>query len=254
MSPVRALIVDDEPWARERICSLLEGDAGIRVVGESTGGADAVEAIRRLKPDLVFLDVQMPDLDGFQVLEKVAEEHLPRVIFVTAYDRHALRAFDVHAVDYLLKPFDRRRFTQAVERAVDQINGAATHDQMERLERLLNEIKPRSIALERFLVRQSGRLFFVPARAVDWIEAAGNYVCLHMGEHSHLVRRTMDSVEAKLDGKVFQRIHRSAIVNLDRIAEVRPTFSGEYSVVLRDGTELTLSKSYRDRFLHQADR
>lgn len=246
MTRVRALVVDDEPWARDRICSLLSEEPTVEVVGESSCGADAVDAIRALDPHLVFLDVQMPDLDAFDVIAEVGESRMPAVIFVTAYDQHALRAFEVHALDYLLKPFDRGRFREALRRAVALIEAGSSEARARRLEEMLAEVKPQRW-LDRLLVREHGRLFFVRVETLDWIEAAGNYVRLHKEGRSHLVRQTMKALERQLDPATFLRIHRSTIVNLDRVQEIQPLFSGEHAVLLADGTRLTLSKSYRDR-------
>jgi two-component system LytT family response regulator len=249
LSRVGALIVDDEPWARERVRSLLGDEPAVEVLGESCSGLEAVAAIAELEPDLVFLDVQMPDLDGFGVIEQVGGRQMPAVIFVTAYDQHALQAFEVHALDYLLKPFDRKRFHAAVRRAVELIQAGNTSLQVQRLEQLLAERGPVGRRLDRFLVRGNDRFYFVRAESVDWIEAAGNYVRLHADGLTHLVRQTMKRLEQELDPELFVRIHRSAIVNIDRVAEIRPLFSGEYLVQLKSGVELTLSKSYRDRLL-----
>jgi len=247
MRPIRALIVDDEPWARERIRALIEDEPSVEIAGESRSGSEAVRAIRELAPDLVFLDVQMPDLDGFEVIAEIGPSRMPAVVFVTAYDQHALRAFEVHALDYLLKPFDRRRFYQAVERAASLIRAGRVERQLEHLEGLMADVASRPRCLERLLVRAHGRMFFVHVDKIDWIEAAGNYVRVHTGGKSHLVRQTMKVLEQELDAVRFLRIHRSTIVNLDRVREISPLFSGEYSVVLVDGTRLTLSKGYRDR-------
>ncbi len=249
LTPVRTLIVDDEPWARERVRDLLESHPEVEIIGEAGGGLEAVELISEQQPELVLLDIQMPDLDGFGVLEQLGEA-LPAVIFITAYDQHALRAFQVHAVDYLLKPFERRRLQEAVDRAVQLIRTSSADERVARLEQLLSKLRPGEPGwLQRFLVRSHDCLYFVQSAAIDWIEACGNYVRLHEGARDHLVRQTMKGLEQRLDPAIFLRIHRSTIVNLDRIKELHPLFSGEYTVVLLDGTELTLSKGYRDRLL-----
>ena len=248
MEKIKTLIVDDEPLARERIRALVEGEPDVLVIGECADGRAAVISIREQKPDLVFLDVQMPEVDGFGVLEALAhDERLPAIIFVTAYDQYALRAFDVHALDYLLKPFDRERFQKALERARTQIQGQRSGDIDRRLLALLKGIKTEPKALERLVIRSAGRVFFLKVDEIDWIEAAGNYVRLHTGRDAHLLRETMNALEAKLDPDKFLRIHRSTIINIERIKEMHPLFRGEHVVILRDGTRLTLGRGYRDR-------
>ena len=244
---IRALIVDDEPLARERIRTLLQDEPEVEIVGECADGRRAVSAIREWKPDLIFLDVQIPEMDGFEVLKAVGPGAMPAVIFVTAYDQYALRAFDVHAIDYLLKPFDRQRFHRALRRAKDQISSEKYDVVNERLLALLEDLKGGQKFLERLVIKSGGRVFFLRVDEIDWMEAAGNYVRLHVGKESHLQRETMSALEAKLDPRKFVRIHRSRIVNLERIKELQPWFRGDYQVVLRDGTKLTLSRGYRDR-------
>jgi two-component system, LytTR family, response regulator len=202
--------------------------------------------VQKHKPDLVFLDVQMPHLDGFGVLEALAGVPLPAVIFVTAHDKFALRAFEVHALDYLLKPFDRDRFKQALERAKTAVNApAAVMD--ERLLALLDGMRKDRKSVDRLVIKSGGRVYFVRVDEIDWIEAAGNYVKLHVGKEEHLLRESMNGIEAKLDPRKFIRIHRSTILNAERIKELQPAFHGDYAVILRDGVELTLSRNYRER-------
>jgi two-component system, LytTR family, response regulator len=227
MMGTRALVVDDEALARERVCSLLQG-TDVTVVEECSGGRDAVEAILEHRPDLVFLDVQMPDLDGFEVLDAVAAEWLPAVIFVTAYDAYAIKAFDVHAIDYLLKPIEPERFRQALARATK--NG------------LLNLLDARPI--DRLVIRTRGKVSFLKPSEIDWVEADGKHVQLHVGRDTHVVRHTLSGLERRLAPHNFVRVHRSAIVNLDRIKELEPWFHGEYVVVLKDGTKLTSSAAH----------
>jgi two-component system, LytTR family, response regulator len=243
---IRTLIVDDEPLARERMRSLLGGEADIAIVGECRDGREAVAAIKRDSPDLVFLDVQIPELDGFQVLEAIGAERTPAIVFVTAYDQYALQAFEVHAVDYLLKPFDEERFRRALERARQGLT-RDKGDLSEKLLHLLQELKVPQGYMERLVVKSAGRLSFLRTDEIEWVESAGNYVCLHVRGESHLLRETMTGLETRLDPSRFVRIHRTAIVNIDQIKELQPLFHGEYQVVLRDGTELTLSRGYRDR-------
>lgn len=245
---IRTLIVDDEPLARERLRTLLSAELDIEIIGECGDGPQAVESIRRDAPDLVFLDVQIPEIDGFGVIERVGVEHVPVVVFVTAYDQYALEAFDVHAIDYLLKPFDEARFAKALARARSAVQAQRSGEVNERLLALLRDLRTAPTGrTERLVVKSAGRLFFLRTDEIDWIESSGNYVCLHVGSESHLLRETMSSLEARLDPTSFIRIHRTAIVNVDRIKELQPLFHGEYEVVLRSGARLTLSRSYRDR-------
>lgn len=248
MAKIRALIVDDEQLARERIRTLLEGDAEVEIVGERADGREALAAIKTEAPDLLFLDVQMPEMDGFEVLAQLAaEERLPVVVFVTAYDQYALHAFDVHALDYLLKPFDRERFEKALQRAKAQIEHERKGELGQRLLSLLADLKPEPKTLERLVIKSAGRVFFLRADEIDWIESAGNYARLHVGRDAHLLRETMNILEAKLNPAKFLRVHRSSIVNVERIKELHPLFRGEYVIVLRDGTRLTSGRAYRNR-------
>jgi len=244
---VRTLIIDDEPLARERLRKLLEGEPEIEIIGECSNGREALAAIQEHSPDLIFLDVQMPELDGFSVLAALKGEKMPVVIFVTAHDKFALRAFEVHAVDYLLKPFDRERFQTALARALNVIKREQTGALTERLSTLLADLKPESTHPDRIVVKSDGRITFLKTDDIDWIEAADNYVNLRVGTESHLVRETMASLETRLPPKKFMRISRSTIVNIERIKELQPMFHGEYAVILRNGTRLTLSRSYRDK-------
>ena len=244
---VRTVIVDDEPLGRERIRTLLADDPEIEVVGEASDGRGAVAAIAKFRPDLLFLDVQMPEMSGFEVLEAVAGAEMPAVIFVTAYDQYAVKAFQVHALDYLLKSFDRDRFAQAVQRAKAEIARGREHKLDDRLVALLEDLQEQQGKPQRLILRSGGRIVFLRVEEIDWIEAADNYVCLHVGHESHLLRGTMASVEQRLDARKFLRIHRSTIVNLDRVKQLAPLFHGDYAVHLRDGTELILSRNYRGK-------
>jgi len=244
------LIVDDEPLARERIRALLAGDSEVEILGECASGEEAVRAIRAGRPDLLFLDVQMPGMDGFETLAAAAAAEpgrVPAVVFVTAYDRHAVRAFEVHAQDYLLKPFDRARFTAALERAKAAIASAHGGGVTERLAELLDGRERARRTLRRLVIHSAGRILFLGVSEIDWIEAAGNYARIHAGAESHLYRETMRELESKLDGEEFLRIHRSTIVRVDRIRELRPWFHGAFVVVLRDGTELQSSRGFSGR-------
>jgi two-component system LytT family response regulator len=244
---IRTLIVDDEPLARERIRALLADEFDVEIVGEYATGREAVAAIQRQHPDLIFLDVQMPELDGFGVLQMIGAEKMPATIFVTAYDQYALRAFEVHALDYLLKPFDRERFQKALQRARRQIQQAKDGNLNQRLLALLENLQPERKWLERLVVKSGGRVFFLKAEEIDWIEATGNYVRLHTGRESHLLRETVKNLEGQLDPKKFLRLNRSTIVRIDRIKELQPWFNGEYAVILHDGARLTSSRGYREK-------
>ena len=244
---IRTLIVDDEPLARQRLRKLLEADADIAIVGECADGQRAVADVLELRPDLVFLDVQMPALDGFGVLQALDGHALPVVIFVTAHDRYAVKAFEVHAFDYLLKPFDKARFAAALDRAKTQVRQGNAATISERLQQLLQTVEPRRPGLDRLMIKSSGRIYFVRVEDVDWIEAAGNYVRLHVGKEDHLLRESLTALEKKLDPAHFVRIHRSTIVNLERIREIQPAFHGDYVVIMESGAELALSRSCREK-------
>jgi two-component system, LytTR family, response regulator len=267
MSKLRVLIVDDEALARQRVRRLVQAEPDAEVIGECADGREAVEAIQRSRPDLVCLDVQMPELDGFGVLQSIPPEVTPRVVFVTAYDEHALRAFEVHAVDYVLKPVDAERFRQAFARVREAHAHASAAD---RLGRLLDTV--RSVSTEpgnptpaiesaaptgfasRILVKHDGRMFFVKVGDIDWIEADRNYVKLHVGQVAHVIRERISHLEETLDPSLFARIHRSTIVNLNRIREMQQWFSGDYVVILEDGTRLRLSRHYREQVEKQVAR
>ena len=256
MTKIRALVVDDEPMARDRVLSLLQQEEDVEVVGECGDGTQAVAAIQHQSPDLVFLDVQMPGHNGFEVIQAVGAERMPTVIFVTAYDEYALKAFEVHALDYLLKPFGRDRFQRTLQHARASLERRRAGDLGRRLLALVNDIKtePGPTRLDRLVVKSGGRVFFLRTDEIDWIEAAGNYVRLHLGEESHLFRETMNRMEARLDGRRFVRIHRSRIVNTERVKELQPWFNGEHVVVLQNGTRLTLSRGYREKLQEQLKR
>ena len=242
---VRALIVDDEPLARRRVRRLLAADPEVEIVGDCSNGREAIAAIGARSADLVFLDAQMPEVDGFQVLEALKGARLPLIVFVTAYDRYAIKAFEVNALDYLVKPFDRRRFQAAVERAKERLRVDKGGELERRALALLNKLETEANHVDRLVIKSGGRVLFVTASAVDWIEAEGKYVRLHIGKESHLLREGIGSIEARLDPRQFLRIHRSTIVNLDRIKQLDPWFNGEYRVLLRDGTLLVLSRGFK---------
>ena len=250
---IRTLIIDDESLARDRIKRLLRDEDGLHIIGECGNGSDAVKSITEMSPDLVFLDIQMPGKNGFEVIKSLNSKKLPTIIFVTAYDQYALQAFDVHALDYLLKPFNRDRIKKAVSRAREHMEHRRLGDIDERLNSLIADLRGEKKYLDRLVVKSVGRVFFLKSDEIDWIEAAGNYVKLHVGRESHMIRETMNGIEAKLDPEKFLRIHRSTVVNIDRIKELHPMFSGDYAVILRNGTELALSRNYRERFTELFD-
>ena len=243
--PIRALIVDDEPLARDCVRLALQDDPEFDIVGECGDGGAALDAIRRRRPDLVFLDVQMPGLDGFEVIEAVGPERMPAVVFVTAYDAHAVRAFELHALDYLLKPFDDRRFGETRRRARQLLRDTRAGETERRLAALL---AGRAFAI-RLLVRRDDRSEFIPVADVDWFEASGNYVRIHAGARSEQVRITLAALLGQLDPAAFARIHRSVVVNLARVRSVHPWYGGDYTAVLADGRELRVSRHYRTALL-----
>jgi two-component system LytT family response regulator len=240
---LRALIVDDEPLARRRIRSLLAAEADVSVAGECASGDEAVAALRARRADLVFLDVQMPGRGAFDVIREVGPERMPAVVFVTAYERYAIDAFEVHAVDYLLKPFGAERFREAVGRARARLQG---HDGR-RLRPLLDAVAARTGPPPRLEVRSSSRIAFVRVDDLDYAQAWGNYVRLHCGAERHLMRETMSGLLARLDPRRFVRIHRSTLVNVDRVKEIHALFHGDWEVVLRDGTRLTMTRTHREQ-------
>lgn len=244
---VRALIIDDEPLARDRLRKFLSKSKEVELIGECADGLEAIERIQQESPDLIFLDVQMPELDGFGVLARLSSEAMPAVIFVTAYDQFALKAFEVHAVDYLLKPFDQERFQTALQRALDRIRHRQSGELNQRLSDLLAEVRPAQKQTERLAIKSGGRVVFIKTEDLDWVESADNYVVLHIGHESHMHRETMNAMEEQLPEPKFMRISRSTIVNVDRIKELQPLFHGEYAVILRNGTRLTLSRTYREK-------
>jgi two-component system LytT family response regulator len=244
---IRAVIVDDEPLARRKIRQMLGRDLEVEIVGDCANGREAITAVNAQNPDLVFLDVQMPEIDGFAVLESIAAARIPLVIFVTAYDQYALRAFEVSAVDYLVKPFDRRRFEKAMQRAKSRLATERGNDLNQQTLALLTELRARSSHIERLVIKAGGRAFFLKTEEIDWIEAEGKYVRLHAGKESYLLREAIGSIEGQLDPKKFPRIHRSTIINIDRVRELQPWFHNEYRVILHDGTELMLSRSCRKK-------
>lgn len=241
---IRVCVIDDEPIACRKIQGLLKDHPEIEIIRVCSNGEEASEAIRNLLPDLIFLDVQMPSMDGFEVLESIkGMERMPYVIFVTAYDRYAIRAFEVHALDYLLKPFDKKRFVEALNRAKNQILQNVNTSYSRDVLALLKETKENPRTLERLVINNR----VIRTDDIDWIEAQGKYATLHTRQDTHLVREGMSSFEAELDPKKFVRVHKSTIVNIDRIEHVQPMFHGDYRIILRNGTVLTVSRRYRQR-------
>jgi two-component system LytT family response regulator len=255
MSRIRVLVVDDEPLARAGVRELLETDAELDVIGEAATVEQAATAIGTFAPDLVMLDVQLPDGTGFDVIRRVGVERMPAVVFITAYDAFAVRAFEVNAVDYLLKPFEDERFAATIERAKKVVRQARAGELSRRLVDLLHGAStPRATEphyAERVTVKSGGRVFFLRVDEIDWVEAADYYVKLHCGKDRHLLRETMNALETRLDPRKFFRVHRGAIVNLDRVREMQPYFKGEHILILHDGTKLKLSRARRDK-LQQA--
>lgn len=269
--PIRVLVVDDEPIARRRVRRMLRLEPDVDVIDEVGSGSEAIEAIRKERPDLVLLDVQMPDVDGFGVVDALGAEAMPPTIFVTAFNEYAVRAFDVNAIDYLLKPYDPDRFRSAFQRARSHMERVSSAEQGRKIRALLEQVigddrtsaaladrgpasapngmgapPPRVRFLDRLMVKHDGRVSFVKVSDVDWFEASGNYVRVHVGKGSHLIRETMHHIEAQLEPSMFVRIHRAVIVNIDRIKELQPWFAGDYVVLLRDGRQLKLSRTYRE--------
>ena len=244
---IRTLIVDDEPLARRRLRAFLRPEADIEVAAECGNGEEAVAAIRKLRPDLVFLDVQMPGMDGFAVLAELDARHMPLIVFVTAHDQYAVQAFEQRALDYLLKPFGKRRFQDAVARARERLSGPETGDFRERITGLLRTVAGPKTHL---VVKTGGHSVLLQAARIEWLEAEGDYVRINAGRDVYLTRQTMNRIEAELGSGRFVRIHRSSIVNLEFIKEIHPLPGGDHVVTLRDLTQVTLSRGYRDRLEH----
>ncbi|HEY7546338.1 MAG TPA: response regulator [Blastocatellia bacterium] len=251
-----AIITDDEPLARERIRSLIEERGDIEIIGECKDGKEAVAAILDQRPDLVFLDIQMPEMDGFEVIAAINDEYLPAIIFITAFDQYALRAFEVNAIDYLLKPINPARFEKAVERALDRLSRSEKIESDKTLRDFIEKLQAERGYTARFVVRNQSKLYFILASDVDWIDSAANYARLHVSGKEHLVRETLKSIEARLNPEIFVRVHRSAIINIERVTSVEPHFHGEYVVTMADGARLTTSRTQSSKLraiLRQAD-
>jgi two-component system LytT family response regulator len=247
---LRIVLVDDEPLVRERLRALVAARADCTLVAECADGAEAVSVIERERPDLALLDVQMPELDGFEVLDALAEGHRPAVIFVTAYDEYAVRAFEVNAVDYLLKPLEEARFNAAIDRVAQgaRDTGRASREMGDAgIRALLDDLRRKRGYATRIVVRDGHRVSFVSVADIDWIDASGNYARLHTTGRAHLLRETLKSLEARLDPERFVRVHRSAIVNFERIVAMEPYFHGEFVLTLKDGTKVTSSRTCSGR-------
>jgi len=249
---VRALIVDDEPLARDCVRIALHDEPLVEVVGECGDGATAVRAIRNLRPDVVFLDVQMPEVGGFEVVEEVGAAQMPLVVFVTAFDRYAVRAFETNALDYVLKPFENARLLEALRRARGRMAEQRVGDLARRLSALLDGYADRGDRVRQFTVRENDRVHFVPAAQVDFIEADGNYVVLHVGQKRHRIRLTLSSLARRMDPARFVQVHRSTIVNLDKVREVQAWFGGDYIAILYNGQELRVSRTHAPLLLRPA--
>lgn len=247
MNRIGVLVIDDEPLARERIRTLLVRFPQFELLGECADGRTALRTIQRLRPELVFLDIQMPELDGFSMLDHLPPKVMPAVIFVTAHDQFALRAFEVHAVDYLLKPFNRVRFGQCVERALERLADPGRAESLRQFLTVWRTLQAGARDNTRIAVRDDKSVYFVSTSEVDWIEASGNYVILHARGRTHIVRDSMKKLESQLDAARFVRIHRSAIVNVDRIQRLEPWFHGEQIIILQDGTKLNSSRTFSVR-------
>src|SRR5438094_8297581 len=249
--PIRALIADDEALARKFIRRMLKDDRDFEIIGECANGKETVATIRKERPDVVFLDVQMPEMDGLAVLESIGIEWLPEIIFTTAYEQYAIRAFELHALDYLLKPFDQARFKDAIKYAKERFRSERHNDGRMQISALLENIKNKPQYLERLVIKAGGRITFLRADEINWIEADDKYVHLHTGKARPMVRQTLTAMETQLDPTKFRRVHRSAIVNVERIAELQPLFGCEFSILCQAGTKLTLSRTYRDKLIER---
>ena len=248
VSQIRVFIVDDEPLGLEKLKGLLGNEPGVELVGDAATGEEAVQEIRKLRPDVVFMDINLPGRTGFSVVEELGEDIPRAIIFVTAHDEFALKAFEINAVDYLLKPYDRPRFRAALQRALERLSRPANRELTTQLNALLSQLPGRTEANSgRIAIKSAGRILFVNIPDIDWVGSADNYVEIHTGAHTHLLRETLNSMERRLEGDPFIRISRTTIVNRHRIRELQPLFHGEYAILLQNGTRLTLSRSYREQ-------
>jgi two-component system LytT family response regulator len=249
MPKINTLIIDDEPLAREGIAQLLKNEDDIQLIGECGDGFSAIELIKKYSPDLIFLDIEMPEMDGFEILQELPPDYHPAVIFVTAFGQYAVAAFKVNALDYLLKPIDPERFAMALKRARNNLRLHSTMEINEKFHVLIKLLKAKEEPSRRLLIKTSKRMFFVDMKEIDWIEAAGDYVWVHTRGEKYIIRETMNDMERSLDPASFIRIHRSTIVNIDTIKELQPYYRGDYIVILLNGTKLTLGRTYREKVL-----
>lgn len=245
---LRIILIDDEPLARQKLRHFIKKEEGIEIVDECMNGQEGIAAIRAKAPDLIFLDIQMPEMDGFEMLRALKDDELPGIIFVTAYDEFALKAFEVHALDYLLKPFDRDRFLQALTHARDRLKPPASDDVQTQLRSLLDVVTQSAHSADRLMIKSDGKVLFVKKDDIDWLEAAGNYIKLHCGADTHMLRETMNGILTQLDASKFLRIHRATIVNIERIKEMHPWFNGEYKIILTTNAQLVMSRGCHEQF------
>lgn len=246
---IHAIIADDEPLAREKVLLFSKDEPDLDIVEVCQNGSEVVQACQQHNPDLIFLDIQMPEMSGFEALQQLSATGFPEIIFITAYDEFALRAFEYHAIDYLLKPFNRERFHDAFTHAKMILTSKEEKDNStKQISMLLDSLQSKSSIVNRFVVKEHGRIIFLKTEEIDWMEAAGNYIKFHCGTETHLIRETMNKLETQLDPRAFVRIHRSTIINIDRIKELQPWFNGDYKVILHNNRELTLSRGYRINF------
>jgi two-component system LytT family response regulator len=251
---IHTVLVDDEPPARRKLRQLLSAEPDFAITGEAANGAEAVEVLNRLRPDLVFLDIQLPDCTGFDVVESLESNEHPCIVFITAHEEFALKAFEIHAIDYLLKPVEPSRFAQSLTRARRMVQSGSTTELASRLDKLVATLRSDPVYAKRLLIQENGRSFFLDLGRVDWIESARNYACIHCGGKTYMVRSTLEALAAKLDPAVFRRINRSEIINVDHIAEVRTWFHGDQKIILKTGAELHWSRRYRTNSLEELER
>lgn len=249
MKKIRAIIADDEPLEREKLMRFLSEDTELEVICQTNNGIDTIREIQSKKPDLVFLDIQMPDLDGFDVIHALDPESIPRIIFVTAYNKYALKAFEVHAIDYLLKPFDKTRLVKAVDFAKQSLL-SDQEDMRLRMQDMMSAMESENKKTDRILIKCDGHIYFVKTDQIDWIESSGNYITIHVENQEHICRDTLKSLGAKLDKKKFVRVHRTKIVNVEHIKEIKPWFHGDSIIVLNNNIEIPLSRNYKENLLH----
>lgn len=245
MSTIKTIIADDEPNARRRIQRLLEEHEEFEIIKSSKNGKETLNDIRKLEPDLVFLDIQMPVYNGFELLELLDPDDLPEIVFITAYDEFALRAFEVHAIDYLMKPFDKKRFEAALEKVKKSVRAPADSGTQHSIPELLKTIRNESTRSDRIMIKDDGKFFFLDTSQIEWIESAGNYIKIVCKDDQYMVRETMKNIEAKLNAKTFFRIHRSTIINIQKVKVIEPWFHGDYQVTMNNGKQLNMSRNYK---------